>query len=134
MSFQNDLSDVVGAISSGTFDPQGINSTTFKFGTGSGDIVPNFVPAQNSASSPSFGLSGSSLPAIGGPQAGTSSAAASSGISGAGTPPASTTGSTSGATIANSWFVRAVIVILGFIFVAVGLSQFGVVQRFNPLK
>jgi hypothetical protein len=89
------------------------------------------VPSENSLTSPSFGLNAPTVPAIGGgSSAGAASigqAATSAGIS---TPaaPTGTTGSTS-ASPANNWFVRAVIVILGFIFVAVGLSQFGVVQR-----
>lgn len=86
------------------------------------------VPSENSLTSPAFGLQGVTLPGIGGPAAGTAPAAASAGVSGAGTPPAATTGSVAGSP-ANNWFVRGVVVILGFIFVAVGLSQFGVVQK-----
>jgi hypothetical protein len=55
-------------------------------------------------------------------------ASAAAGITGGSVPPAATTG-TASPNVANSWFTRAVIVILGFVFVAVGLSQFGVVQR-----
>lgn len=74
-------------------------------------------------------LNETDLPNIGGSAALTSipQAAAAAGITGGGIPPAATTGSpsaTTGASAANSWFVRGVIVILGFIFVAVGLSQF----------
>lgn len=57
-----------------------------------------------------------------------SQAAAASGISGGGTPPSTTTGSVDaavGSSVAQNWFARAVIVILGFVFVAVGLAQFG---------
>jgi hypothetical protein len=76
------------------------------------------------------------LPSIGG-SAGTAAgasipqAAAAAGITGGATPPAATTGtpSASGTSSLNNWFTRAVIVILGFVFVAVGLSQFGVVQK-----
>lgn len=86
------------------------------------------VPSENALTSPGFNLSPSSLPAVGGAPTGIPQAAASGGITGGATPPAATTGTTSGATV-NNWFVRAIIVILGFIFVAVGLSQFGIVQR-----
>lgn len=120
-----EFSNVSGAIANGTFDPVGINSTTFNYGTGSGDLR---LPS--SSSLPSVG--GSAATGAGSIQA----AAQSAGISGGTITPAATTGSpsaTTGASVANSWFARGAIVILGFVFVAAGLSQFGVLQRVNPL-
>lgn len=80
------------------------------------------------------------LPSIGGSAGSAASgtiqqAATAAGITGGAVPPAATTGSTTastGASVANSWFIRGTIVILGFVFVAVGLSQFGVVQKLRP--
>lgn len=127
---QGEFGVVSQAIANGTFDPQGINSTTFNVGTGSGDVLPSSFNA---------GLPNTpSVPAVGGTLAsganGIASAAASAGITGGATPPAATTGTPANtAGVANSWFARGAIVILGFVFVAVGLSQFGVVQKINPL-
>lgn len=120
-SFNPDrFSAVTDALGSGTFDAAGMNSTTFQ---------PK-IPSQNSATNPSFGFDNSSVLAAGNTLAGGSdtiaSAAASAGITGGSTPPASTTGSSDASgSSANNWFVRAVIVVLGFIFVGVGLAQFG---------
>jgi hypothetical protein len=61
-----------------------------------------------------------------------SAAAKSAGITGGTIAPSATTGSTSvatGASVANNWFVRGTVVVLGFVFVAVGLSQFNAGQR-----
>ena len=120
--------DVVSeAISNGTFDPAGANSTTFNYGSGSGDLQ---LPQTAATSLPPVGGSASSAaPSI-------ASAASSAGITGGSIPPAATTGNpavATGATVANSWFARGAIVILGFVFVAVGLSQFGILQKVNPL-
>lgn len=75
-----------------------------------------------------------SLPPVGGAaKSGASAikqAATAAGITGGTIAPGATTGNPSvatGAGVLNSWFARGVIVVLGFVFVAVGLSQFGVV-------
>lgn len=99
-----------------------------------GVLQGNLTSGQGQAPT-SNALSDVSLPAIGGSAASAAGAtlpqaAAAVGITGGATPPASTTGTTAEASL-SSWFTRAVIVILGFVFVAVGLSQFGVVQRFS---
>lgn len=82
----------------------------------------------------------SSLPSIGGSAAtgapSIQTAAASAGITGGSIPPSATTGApgtTTGGTAANNWFARAGVVILGFIFVAEGLHQFGIVPSVNPI-
>jgi hypothetical protein len=59
-------------------------------------------------------------------------AAKSAGITGGTITPSATTGNPSvatGASVANNWFVRGTVVVLGFVFVAVGLSQFNAGQR-----
>lgn len=100
--------------------------TVFDFGSGGFPVFGNDGTLQGNLTSsqgqPPTGnaLSGIPLPPL--PSVG--GAAAATGITGGAIPPSSTTGSTTGST-ANNWFVRAVIVILGFVFVAVGLSQFG---------
>lgn len=121
---QGEFGTVADAIANGTFDPQGINDTTFNVGTGSGDLTLPTVP---------------SLPSVGGTAsrggASIAQAAQSAGITGGSMPPAATTGNpaaATGASVANNWFARAAIVILGFVFVAVGLSQFGVLQKITP--
>lgn len=102
--------------------------------TSSQGIVPNIT------GSTIFGGANADLPAIGGSAAtgapSIAAAATSAGITGGSIPPAATTGNpaaTTGAGVANSWFARGAIVILGFVFVAVGLSQFGILQKVNPL-
>lgn len=127
---QGEFGVVSDAIASGTFDPVGSNSTTFNVGTGSGDVLQGGKSGLGLPSTPT-------VPAVGGTLAqgsqGIANAANAAGITGGGTPPASTTGTTANtAGVANSWFARGAIVILGFVFVAVGLSQFGVVQRLKP--
>lgn len=84
--------------------------------TGNFGQVPGSLPALPDVPSlPAVGgAAGSPLPAI----------AASAGITGGATPPVSTTG-TAATGPSSNWFARGVVVILGFVFVAVGLSQFG---------
>lgn len=98
-----------------------------------GDITTgnNFSLADQAAGVPAVGGAAStSAPSI-------ASAASSAGITGGSIPPAATTGATNATTgaagVANSWFARGAIVILGFVFVAVGLSQFGILQKVNPV-
>lgn len=80
-----------------------------------GNLTGNYGQAPSSNT-----LDSITLPPIGGP-----ATAAAAGVTGAATPPASTTGNVNPTAAASNWFVRGVVVILGFIFVAVGLSQFG---------
>lgn len=106
----------------------GLSSAPISFNPtfGSTPATTQTAELPGTATTPSVGGAGSAA------FQGIPGAASAAGITGGSVPPASTTGSTAGAggaSTLNNWFVRAVIVILGFVFVAVGLSQFGVVQR-----
>lgn len=115
------------------FDPGPLNGDNgFPVFNSSGQLLGNLTGNQGQTPAPSFSLpsfTGETLPSpIGGGAGspGVASAANASGVSGA--PPTATTGNANAATgqgTANNWFARATIVILGFVFVAVGLSQFG---------
>ena len=48
-SLEDRMRAVQAAIASGDFDPQGANSTTFKYGTGSGDLLRTKAPPPTSA-------------------------------------------------------------------------------------
>lgn len=111
------------------------DSGNFPVFDATGSMMGNLTSAQGQA--PVTLPNSSTLPNVGGAGSaafqGVAGAASAAGITGGSIPPAATTGTTSNTSGAlNNWFVRAVIVILGFVFVAVGLSQFGVVQKLRP--
>lgn len=99
---------------------------------GSDGMMGNLTSIQGVKPSANL-LNEQDLPNIGGSAALSSipAAAKAAGITGGGTPPSATTGNVNATTgsVASSWFARAVVVILGFIFVAVGLSQFNTGQN-----
>lgn len=134
----NSLLDRFGAVSdaigSGTFDPAGSNYTSFNFGTSSGDLPA--LPTLPSLFAPSATSAGNKVVSAGGAgeSTGVSPTAATAVTSATAAQPvnASTQEVKSGS-IAD-YFLRAVIIILGFIFVAIGLNMFrpGLVP--NPIK
>lgn len=101
-----------------------LTSTLPTFGS-DGKLLGNVSSSQGAT--PNIRLD-QDLPNVGGVASlnGIPQAASAAGIQGAGIPPSATTGSVSATTggSASDWFTRAVVVILGFIFVAVGLTQF----------
>lgn len=101
--------------------------------------------ASSPLSLPTLPSLASEVPAIGGSvaqgAAGLSSAASAAGITGGSVAPAATTGSTTaatGATVAGNWFARIALGLLGLIFIAVGISQFGgakmVLEKAAPIR
>lgn len=139
MTFLSDEFGIVsGAIQSGTFDPQGSNFTTFFSNdnpantTHSQDNLTLLGTGTNNSGTPTItmGTSGNSsnnsswLPNVTLPSFSDIIGGMTSGASSAGNAATSLFG-ISGATFQN-YFARAIIVILGFIFVAAGLALFGV--------
>ena len=123
--------DVQAAIANGTFDPVGLNYTSF---------MPPQLPGLPQMSGTTLGNSNSGT--ISSATKAINDAAASMGVSpasnfpaaiAAGTPSTPTAGASknSGSIIA-SYFTRAVIIILGFIFVGAGLVMFKPVQGVVP--
>jgi len=120
------------ALSSGQFDAVGSNSTTFNYGTGSGDLLSTpfpALPAISSAFAPSATSAGNVVTSMGGATTGGNIPGAGSvAINGTASAPsnaqAGIASTSNAASSVKDYFLRAVIIILGFIFVAVGLNMF----------
>lgn len=134
------FNDVSSAISSGEFDTVGSNSTTFNYGTGSGDLTSPFpaLPAITSTFAPSATSPGNVVASSGGTTTGGATTGAGTiAINGTASAPSNAqagVASSGAASTLKDYFLRAVIIILGFVFVAVGLNMFRPGTIPNPVR
>lgn len=114
MTFADQWSAVTDAVGSGSFDPQGLNFNATAFG-----VPPQFsaAPTTETARSPASKFQG--LSEVG------------SGSGGTGAAPNATVGNQSGSDVTSAaapgsvqnYFMRGLVIVTGFIFLAVGLSM-----------
>src|SRR5216684_5378924 len=123
MTLQDEFQATQDAISSGAFDPQGSNYTTFG-GTpySSGDFWPSNIGSSYGSAASSANIGSTSSRTIGTPQ-GTNASTTRTPLQVGTIYPSGYTSDGVGGTVAD-YFARAVIIVLGFIFVAVGLMMF----------